>query len=415
MPLSLTIAIKHLRYRRRQSLVSVLGVALGVGFFIALAALMQGFQGYILSTVVDVSPHIRIQDEYRTPRPQPATLAYPDTALISYRGLRPRDERRGIREYREIVEALKKMPQIVFSTSLSGQAFLRYGTAEVSASIQGIIPADERTITRIEHDMSRGSFDDLLTAPNGIILGQTMARRLGVSMGDSLTAVSSRGLTMRVKVVGILATGIATIDESMAYMLLKKVQILEEKPNRVSDINLRLSNPDDAPALAVKLEQRFQWKAESWKEANSGIFGVFTVQNIVMYSTVSAIMVVAAFGIFNIISTIIHEKTRDIAILKSLGFREKNIRAIFVWQGLIVALIGVIIGWILGYGLSSALAAVRLHIGGMIESDHLFILWSFWHYGLSALFSITAALFAAWLPARKAASLNPVDIIRGVG
>ncbi len=415
MFLSLTIAIKHLRHRRRQSLVSVLGVALGVGFFIALAALMQGFQGYILSTVVDVSPHIRIQDEYRTPRPQPATLAYPHATLINYRGLRPRDERRGIREYREIVEALKKMRGITFSTSLSGQAFLRYGTAEVSASIQGIVPADERKITRIERDMSSGSFDDLLTAPNGIILGQTMARRLGVSMGDSLTAVSSRGLTMRVKVVGMLATGIATIDESMAYMLLKKVQILEEKPNRISDINLRINNPDDAAALALKLEQRFQWKAESWKEANSGIFGVFTVQNIVMYSTVSAIMVVAAFGIFNIISTIIHEKTRDIAILKSLGFREKNIRAIFVWQGLIVAMIGVIIGWILGYGLSSALAAVRLHIGGMIESDHLFILWSFWHYGLAALFSITAALFAAWLPARKAASLNPVDIIRGVG
>lgn len=415
MRLILSIALAHLRHRRRQTLVSVAGVAMGVGFFIALASLMQGFQTYILSTVIDVAPHIRVLDEYRTPRTQPAAHVYGQESALLFRGLRPRDEDRGIRNYQGVLSFVRTLPDTQVSASLSGQVFLRFGTADVPATVQGIVPEDERQITRLEKDMRAGKLDDLSSAPNGIILGQGLADKLGVGMNDSMTALSARGVSLRVKVVGLLSTGITAIDNNTAYMLLKKVQVLEAKPNRISQINLRLANPDDAPALASRLEARFGWRAESWKEANAGIFGVFVIQNIVMYSTVTAIMIVAAFGIFNIISTIIHEKTKDIAILKSLGFRERDIRAIFVWQGLIVGVTGALLGWALGYAFSSALAAVRLQIGGEIKSDRLFILWSFWHYALAATFSITAALLASWLPARRAASVNPVEIIRGVG
>ncbi len=351
----------------------------------------------------------------RTPRTQPAVQQYGPASALLFRGLRPRDEDRGIRNYQGVLAFVRTLPDTAVSVSLSGQVFLRFGTADVPATVQGIVPEDERHITRLEKDMRAGKLEDLASAPNGIILGQGLADKLGVGMNDSMTALSARGVSLRVKVVGLLSTGITAIDNNTAYMLLKKVQILEAKPNRISQINLRLTNPDDAPALAARLEERFAWRAESWKEANAGIFGVFVIQNIVMYSTVTAIMIVAAFGIFNIISTIIHEKTKDIAILKSLGFRERDIRAIFVWQGLIVGLTGALLGWALGYAFSSALAAVRLQIGGEIRTDRLFILWSFWHYAIAAAFSITAALLASWLPARRAASVNPVEIIRGVG
>lgn len=412
--LSLSIALTHLLHRKRQSLVSIGGVAMGVGFFIALAGLMQGFQSYFLSTVVDVAPHIVIEDEYRTPRAQPAELYYPAQTMLAINGVRPRDERRGIRGFQPIVAALRELPQALVSVSLEGQAFLRYGTAERTAALIGIVPEDERLITRIETDMVAGQLSDLETAPNGVIIGRGLASKLGAGMGDSLTAVSSRGVVMRVKVVGLLDTGITAIDNNRAYMLLKKVQILEEKPNRISSINLRLPDPNAAIELAPQLEKRFAYRAVSWREANAGIFGVFVVQNMVMYSTVSAIMIVAAFGIFNIISTIIHEKAKDIAILRSLGFAERDIRRIFQWQGLIVGVIGTVLGWGIGYLLCSALASMRVNIEGEIKTDHLFILWSFKHYLLAAGFALTAALVAAWLPARKAAAVNPVDIIRGV-
>ncbi len=412
--LSLQIALTHLSYRKRQTLVSISGVAMGVGFFIAMAALMQGFQSYFISTVVDVSPHITIMDEYRNPRQQPALFHYGETSALSIQGIRPREENRGIRGYQAIVESLRQMPDMAVSVALDGQAFLRFGGSEYSVNLTGIVPEDERHITRLEKDMVAGSLNDLETAANGIIIGTGLAKRLGAGMGDSLTAVSSRGVIMRVKVVGLLQTGITAIDNRKGFMLLKKVQIMEDKPNRVSQITMRLTNPDDAVLLAPRLESRFRYRTESWREANAGIFGVFVIQNVVMYSTVTAIMIVAAFGIYNIISTIIHEKARDIAILKSLGFRERDIRRIFQWQGLLVGLCGALLGWGVGYTLTTILASIRVNIEGEIKTDRLFLLWAWRHYLMAAAFALTAALLAASIPARKAARVNPVDIIRGV-
>ncbi len=413
--ITLSIALSHLLTRRRQSLVSIGGVAMGVGFFIALASMMQGFQSFFLSTVVDIAPHITIEDDYRHPRPQPAFLHFGDGAALSLNGVRPKDDDKGIRGYQAIIKVLEKLPEVDVAPSLDGQIFLRYGAAEQSASVSGIEPEKERKITRIERDLSVGSFSDLSSTANGIIIGATLATKLGAGVGDSLIAVSSKGVVMRVKVVGLISTGITAIDKTRAYMLLKKVQILQDQPNRVSQINLRLKDPDAADALAADLEQRFSYRTVPWREANGGIFGVFVIQNVIMYSTTGAIMIVAAFGIFNIISTIIHEKSKDIAILRSLGFLETDIQKIFVWQGVMIGLVGALVGCGVGYGLSSGLASIRLHIEGEIKTDRLFILFALRHYVLAVSFAFVAAVLAAWLPARKAAKLKPVDIIRGAG
>lgn len=411
--LTLSISLSYLLNRRRQTLVSVGGVAMGVAFFIALASMMQGFQAFFLNTVVDVAPHVTIEDEYRNPRPQAGPLFYGSNSALDIQGIRPRDDDKGIRGYRAIVDVIEQMDEVQVAEALDGQIFLRNGATEYSATVMGIDPKAERNITRIEQDMSSGNFSSLLTAANGIILGSGVAKKLGATVGDSLVAVSAKGVSLRVKVVGLLDTGITAIDKARAYMLLKKVQILQDQPNRVSQINLRLKDPDLADAMAVELEQRFKYRAVSWREANGGIFGVFVIQNIIMYSTTGAIMIVAAFGIFNIISTIIHEKSKDIAILRSLGFLETDIQRIFVWQGVIVAIVGAMLGCALGYGLSSALAAIRINIEGEIKTDRLFILFEIRHYILAVAFAFMAAVLAAWLPSRKAASLRPVDIIRG--
>jgi lipoprotein-releasing system permease protein len=328
--LTLSISLSYLLNRRRQTLVSVGGVAMGVAFFIALASMMQGFQAFFLNTVVDVAPHITIEDEYRNPRPQAGPIFYGSNSALDIQGIRPRDDDKGIRGYRAIVDVIEQMDEVQVAEALDGQIFLRNGATEYSASVMGIDPKAERNITRIEKDMSSGNFSSLLTAANGIILGSGVAKKLGATVGDSLIAVSAKGVSMRVKVVGLLDTGVTAIDKARAYMLLKKVQILQDQPNRVSQINLRLKDPNLADAMALELEQRFKYRAVSWREANGGIFGVFVIQNVIMYSTTGAIMIVAAFGIFNIISTIIHEKSKDIAILRSLGFLETDIQRIFV-------------------------------------------------------------------------------------
>ncbi len=412
MNLKLDIALTHLKFRKRQTLVSVLGVAMGVGFFIAIASLMQGFQEDIVRRVIDNSPHITMKDEFRDPPRQPVELAFAGGA-IALRGVKPKTEIRGIRRAGQIMQALTIWQGLTVSQVLSGQGFLRYGSKERSATITGIEPDRERLVTRIDKDIVQGSLDALKTAGNGIILGRGLARRLALEMNDTVTVTSPTGVIMRMKVVGISHTGVLAFDEVNAYVLLKKNQILQGKTNIVNQIRMRADDVNAARPLAAKIEARFGYRTESWDEANEGIFGVFFIQNMIMYSVTSAILIVACFGIFNIISTVIFEKTRDIAIMKSMGFAEGDVRTIFLLEGLALGALGAIIGCALGLCLTYMLSIIRFKAVGLVEIQQFILKWTVWHYVIASGIAMVSAVAAAYIPSRRAAKVNPVEIVRG--
>lgn len=410
--LTLDIALAHLRKRKRQTLVSVLGVAVGVGFFIAIAAMMQGFQNYFVSQIIDVSPHIVMKDEYRSAPRQPVEAAFAGGA-VQLTGVKPKDEPRGIRNGQAITVNLAQLPGLHVAASLQGQVFLRYGSKDTSATLIGIEPEPERRVTRIEKDLTIGKLDDLRTVANGIILGEGLAAKIGVFPGDSVNAVSPIGVIMRMKVVGLFRTGITTMDNGLAYALLKKAQVLAGRSNVVNQIRMRLDDITAAESLATTIEARFKYRTESWQETNRNVLGIFVVQNGIMYSTTGAILVVAAFGIFNIIATVVLEKTRDIAILKSIGLDEGDIRQIFLIEGSLIGIVGALLGWGVGYGLTEILASIRFEIEGFVKTQGFYLAYSLGHYLIAAGIAIAAAIAAAYLPARKAARVNPVDIVRG--
>jgi len=410
--LAVEIALSHLLRRRRQTLVSVLGVALGVGFFIAMAAMMQGFQKDFVARVIDVQPHIVVKDEFRAPPRQPVYDAFPQ-AQIGLRGLKPREEVRGIRNAQAVMERLGSLPGVALAPTLNGQVLLRFGARDVAATAVGIEPESERRVSNLEKDLVAGSLDALLATANGIILGEGVALKAGIGMDDLISVVSPDGAVMKMKVVGIFNTGITTIDNFETYMLLKKAQVLQGRPNVVNRIRLKLADVEQAQALAARIEMQVGYRTESWQESNSNVLGIFVIQNAIMYSTVGAIMLVACFGIFNIISTVVFEKSRDIAIIKAIGFPEATIRRIFVLEGLAVGLIGTLCGWLLGLALTEILASIDFKIEGFIKTQGFILHRTIVHYLISGGLAIAAATFAAWLPARRAAGLNPVDIVRG--
>jgi lipoprotein-releasing system permease protein len=297
--------------------------------------------------------------------------------------------------------------------SLQGQVFLRYGSKDVSATLIGIDPERERRVTRIENDLTVGRLDDLRAVANGIILGDGLAYKIGVGPGDSVNAVSPTGVVLKMKVVGLFRTGITTMDNAIAYALLKKAQVLASRTNVVNQIRMRLDDVDAAERVAQAIEARFGYRTESWQEMNRNVLGIFVIQNGIMYSTTGAILVVAAFGIFNIIATVVLEKTRDIAILKSIGLDEGDIRQIFLIEGFLVGVVGALFGWAVGYGLTEVLASIRFDIEGFVRSQGFHLAYSLTHYLIAAGIAGTAAVAAAYLPARKAARVNPVDIVRG--
>lgn len=412
MALTLSIALTHLRNRKRQTLVSVLGVAMGVGFFIAMAALMQGFHVYFISKVIDVWPHVTVKDEYRAAPLQPVQRLF-GAGVVTLYGLKPRDELRGIKDAESVLDGLNRRNDLAAAPTLRGQVFLRYGSKDVSTTLVGIESEHERRVSHLERDLIAGRLNNLYSAANGIILGEGVAKKIGAVMNDTLSVISPAGVVLKMKVVGIFRTGITPIDNFESYALLKKAQILQNRPNVVNQIRIRLKDVNQARNVARSIEARLGYRTESWEETYENILGIFVIQNAIMYSTVGAILIVAAFGIFNIISTVIHEKTRDIGILKSIGFEEGDIRRIFLIEGLLVGLVGTLLGWMLGYGLTRLLGTIRFHIEGFVTAQGFLLYYSILHYLIAGGFAVLSATFAAWLPARKAARLNPVDIIRG--
>lgn len=413
LPLPLSLAIAYLVGRRRQTIISIAGVAMGVGFFIAVSAMMQGFHQYFIDKIIHVAPHVVMKDEFRTARIQPVTTQHPNS-VVMLSGVKPRDERRGIRGGERIAQEIAQIDGVSVSPILSGQVFLRYGGKDVAVNLLGIDPVKEAAASNIQQDMIGGTLSNLNTNSNGIIIGAGLARNLGAQLGAKLTVVSPQGVTLIMKVEGITRTGITELDYGQAYALLEKSQILQKRDQRINLIKMRLADVNRATILASELEARYGWRTEGWQETNQNIFGLFRLQEIIMQTVVGAILIVAGFGIFNIITTVIHEKERDIAILKSIGLSRRDIEAIFVLQGVMVGIAGALLGWALGWGLMQLLESFPINMTdeSFMEIEHMMLYRTPRHYIDSGMLAVLAASISAYLPARRAAQLRPVDIIR---
>lgn len=419
MNLPFSIAIAYMIKHKKQSIISIVGVALGIGFFIGMHSMMRGMQNRILTSTIDTSPHVVMYSEYRTAPKQAAHIKYGDGALVEISNLRPKEENRGILNYKRIIRYLKSFDDLKVSPTVSARVFINYSGNELAITLNGVDPKIEKDINKVAEDMVEGDFENLIADTNGIIIGQGVADKLDLELGSNITAVSSDGITKNMEIVGIYDTGIRSLDNNTGYAALKKVQILDNKINRINRINIKMDNVYEAEALANNLEKLFGYRTESWQESISNIFVVFKIQNGVMYVSVGAILLVAGFGIFNIISTSVQEKYKDIAILKSIGFTSRDIEYIFLSQALIIAILGVLLGWLLGYLGVSFLESIRFEMrkgsrGGMMTSSEGFTLYkSYVQYLLGAVNAFVTVTLASYIPAKRAARVNPVDIIRG--
>jgi lipoprotein-releasing system permease protein len=412
MPLTLKIAVTHLNSRRRQTLMSLLGVMLGVAFFMAVSSLMRGSEQDFIKRLVDSAPHITVSDEFRDAPVQPAVKRFPDGA-VAISNVKPKTEVRGIRGYKQKMAYIEHIPGVRVAPVLSGQIILTYAGKEQGVLMNGVVPELMAGVSDIEEKIVAGNMQALSSSPNGVIIGRALAKKMNLEMGDNVTVSSPVGLVRTMKIVGLFETGATAIDEGQAYVLLKRAQVLLDRPDRANMLVMQLDDPYASREVAARIEKHIGYRSRSWQEASESLLSVLLVRNIIMYSVVSAILVVASFGIYNIISTVVMEKRRDIAILKSMGFTARDVRHIFLWEGTIIGLMGSVGGLTLGYGLIWALSTLRFQVPGVSVPIEMPVYWGLDQALIACAFAALSAMAAAYFPARKAGLVHPVDILRG--
>jgi lipoprotein-releasing system permease protein len=407
--LILDVAFTHVQSRARHTIVAVIGVATGVGFSIMMAALMQGSQEDFVGRLVDALPHITVSDERREPPRQPADSAY---AAARIYGLTPQALRPGIKNPLAILASLDSWVPGAVAPSVQVKGVLRYANRDVAASITGIDPYREPKVSALPKQMRGATIGTLYRTTNAIILGNRLAEKIGAKIDANITVQTAEGAKITAQVVGFFHSGVQQIDEGTAYVLVKTAQVLAQQTGLVNEIHVRTSDPMAAREVAARIERQIGYKSVSWQEAQEDLLSAFVVRNIIMYTVVGAILLVASFGTYNIISTITYEKARDIAIMKSLGLAERTVRGIFVVEAEMIGLAGATLGFALGYALCRGLGTIEIR-NPFLDTDHLPLVYSAFHYAIAGCVAIASSFAAGYMPARKAARVHPVDIIRG--
>jgi lipoprotein-releasing system permease protein len=410
IPLALSIALAHLRSRKRQTVVSILGVTLGVGIFVSISGMMQGFQNYFRTQIIETNPHIVITDEIRLPPRQPLQVLHPRDA-VDIKRILPRDPVRGITDAVGILEALSTMPGLAATPTLRGQVILRRAGRDHAVAALGIDPVKEPRVTSLARDMVSGRLDALGSRPDGVIIGISLAKKMGAAVGDTIAAATLAGGETSLRIVGIFRTGLEQQDTGLIYLSLSKQQSMQGRPRVINEIRIRLDDIAGSIPTAAMIEGRWGLKSAPWEETYARVLAVFVLQNSIIFACTASILLVAGFGIFNIISTVVMEKSRDIAIMRSIGVAGRDIVSIFVIEGAVVGMIGMVAGWLLGLGLSWMLEQVPAPGGE--PGATLIVARSITIYGIASFIALLASLGAAWLPARKAARTDPLTIIRG--
>lgn len=378
--------------------------------------MITGLQNYFIEKTINSTPHIQVSNETIAPDMTVVTKDYGqrEDRWFVVRNQKDREGQDNIKSGLQIVALLEQHPEVYgVSPLLNTQAIFKLGVSDVAAVVYGVDIRKENRLFNLEKDIVQGSVVRLETVNNGLILGSGLAERLGAELNDNLNIVSPNGVTLMMRVVGIISTGLRDLDNQRAYSSLRNAQKLTEVPgNYITDINIKLKDINKAAALADEFERRFDYQAEDWKEKNAAVFSVFKIQNIVTYLVIISIMLVSGFGIFNILTMMIYEKMTDIAILKAIGYTDKDIRLIFMSEAMLIGIAGGVLGLLLGFALSLITANIPFRIEGFVTSERLNINFNPLFYSIAFIFGLVTTAVAGLLPARKAARVDPLQIIR---
>ncbi len=409
------LAWRQLWERKLLHGIAVCGVALGVLVLIAMNGIMQGFQVRFLQEITRVAPHVTLFEK-RLSREGPMLARHeaPTPIVAHVRHAQPSDRIERIARPTDLVRTLESLPGVTAACAgLVGQGIATVGARDQGVDLRGIDPDTQDRCTPLSRYVVQGAWRTLAITADGVALGVTLADNLGARLGDRVRVVAPGGAAVSLKVVALLDTGIPGVDRVRAFVNLRTAQTILRRPDTIGRIEVRMREPDDARALAARVEALTGYDAESWQETNANFLSLFSMQNRIVAMQIVAILTVGGFGILAIQIMIVLQKTRDIAILRSIGLRRNDILLTFLAQGVVVALLGALVGDLAGWRLLEFMGALKVKSEGLVKSDHFLIHKDPWFYLYGAVFSLVVGLVASWIPATRGARVEPVDVLRG--
>tara|TARA_R110002073_G_scaffold13377_2_gene57148 strand:+ start:15492 stop:16754 length:1263 start_codon:yes stop_codon:yes gene_type:complete len=412
----LTIAKTHLLTKIKQTSTAALGVTFGIGAYITLVCFMTGLNGMLDDLILNQTPHVHIYNEIEPSKKQPISIY--DNVKESFNvvhSIKPKLSQKKIHNALPIIKYLEENPNVRGALpQIKTQIFYIAGSIELGGNLTGINAIDEARLFNMEDYIIEGSAEALQNTDNGILLGIGIAKKMSLKIGDRVQVSPINGGIFPLKIVGFYQSGIADLDAIQSFTNIKTVQrILGEANNYITDINVKLYDIEQAIPMSKKIEQQFNLTAMDIKTANAQFETGTTIRNLITYAVSITLLIVAGFGIYNILNMLIYEKMNDIAILKATGFSGKDVQLIFMSQAMIIGFVGGVLGLLIGYGLVKFIDTIPFQTEALptVETYPINLDPLFFVIGFS--FAMLSTFLAGYLPSKKAKKIDPVKIIRG--
>jgi lipoprotein-releasing system permease protein len=406
MNINSLIAKTYIVSNKKLTAVAVLGVLLGMSIYIFMNSMMVGFDKSSASSVFKSTAHIRV---YKDDEISKALIKQNDSkSLIINPKVVPVNNT--IINPNLVIETILKQKEVVVVTpQVNSTVFYNNGKSQISGLAEGVKPDEANLMFNINSFMVDGNFDLLKSNPNGIVIGSGISEKMNLRINDNLNLTSSKGVNRTFKVIGIFKTNNSILDKTKSYINISaSQQLLKEATSYITDINVNITDPENAELIASKLSEITGYKAEGWKQANENLMASNKMRKIIITFVSLTILLVAGFGIYNILNMTVSQKINDIAILKAIGFKGKDVIRIFVTQAVTIGFFGVIGGVLMASVLITILKNV--YVGGDI--GYFPIDYEPKKYLQGIVIGLVITFFAGFIPAKKAANVDPVEILR---
>lgn len=412
------LALRQLRARPQQTALTFLAVALGAAGYVSFSGLIMGMREYLTDQLINSEGQIKI-----LPRDEPRSEQ--TFRGVFFQGARVfwRRAPSGRISYNRLSSAAMWSQRLdsdeevlAWAPQLSRQGFVFHTGQDSGVRLVGIDPLRHGAVTTLEERVVVGRLRDLAGASAGVLAGQALLEKLGLQPGDRMLVGTPGKVPQPFTIRAVFRTGNKAIDEGVLYFSLPVAQRLTGASGEISEIVVKIRDPMRAAELAGQWSQGSLDLVQSWDQANANVFEIFKMQDVFFNSITGIILLIVAFGIYNILNMVVNQKKGEIAILKSYGFNQSEIIRLFLYQGILLGILGGLVGLALGALTNSWLETIEVNrsgFGRFATMRTLLVSWSPMIYVKSFAITFVAALISSYLPARQGGRLSPIEIIRG--